>query len=73
MVGIGVKTMWMTICQNCTSIVIETSPTNTAISGRSNKYWYAAPYPSSYHWWKGIKVGCAYNIILAYMHLNFFR
>lgn len=45
----------MTICQNCTSVVIETSPTFTAISGRSKKYWYAAPYPSSYHWWEGIK------------------
>ncbi|RYH32498.1 hypothetical protein EON65_00535 [archaeon] len=56
MVGIGVKTFWMSICQNCTSIVIETSPTNTAISGRSNKYWYAAPYPSSFHWHEGIKV-----------------
>lgn len=55
MVGIGVKTFWQTICQNCTSIVIETSPTYTAISGRSRKYWYAAPYPSSFHWWEGIK------------------
>jgi hypothetical protein len=56
MVGIGVKTFFMTICQNCTSIVIETSPTFTAISGRSKKYWYAAPYPSSFHWWEGIKI-----------------
>ncbi len=55
MVGIGVKTFWMTICQNCTSIVIETSPTNTAISGRSKKYWYAVPYPSSFHWHSAIK------------------
>lgn len=56
MVGIGVKYFWMGICQSCTGVVIETSPTSTAISGRNNKYWYAAPYPSSYHWWEGIKV-----------------
>jgi hypothetical protein len=55
MVGIGVKVFFMSICQNCTAITIETSPTYTAISGRSRKYWYAAPYPSSYHWWEGIK------------------
>ena len=55
MVGIGTKTFFMNICQNCTSITIETSPTNTAISGRSNKYWYAAPYPSSFHWHEGIQ------------------
>lgn len=55
MVGIGVKYFWMGICSNCVSIVIETSPTNTAIAGRSNKYWYAAPYPSSFHWWEGLR------------------
>lgn len=55
MVGIGVKNFYMGICQNCTVLTIETSPTNTAISGRSNKYWYAVPYPSSFHWWEGIK------------------
>jgi hypothetical protein len=55
MVGIGVKVFWMTICQNCTGITVETSPTYTAISGRSRKYWYAAPYPSSFHWWEGIQ------------------
>ncbi len=55
MVGIGVKVFFMEICQNCTSITIETSPTFTAISGRSKKYWYAAPYPSSFHWYDGLK------------------
>jgi hypothetical protein len=55
MVGIGVKVFWMNICQNCTGITVETSPTFTAISGRSRKYWYAAPYPSSFHWWEGIQ------------------
>jgi hypothetical protein len=55
MVGIGVKVFFMEICQNCTVVTIETSPTNTAISGRSHKYWYAVPYPSSFHWWEGIK------------------
>jgi hypothetical protein len=56
MVGIGVKVFFMRQCQNCTVMTIETSPTNTAISGRSRKYWYAVPYPSSFHWWEGIKV-----------------
>ena len=55
MVGIGVKTFFMQICQNCTTITIETSPTKTAIKGRSRKYWYAAPYPSSFHWHEKIK------------------
>jgi xyloglucan galactosyltransferase MUR3 len=56
MVGIGVKVFFMDICQNCTVITIETSPTFTAISGRSKKYWYAAPYPSSFHWHSGLRV-----------------
>lgn len=55
MVGIGVKVFFMQICQNCTTITIETSPTKTAIKGRTRKHWYAAPYPSSYHWYEGIK------------------
>lgn len=55
MVGIGVKVFFMQICQNCTAITIETSPTKTAIKGRSRKYWYAAPYPSSFHWHEDIK------------------
>eukprot|EP01035_Chromulina_nebulosa_P020816 gene20816-26984_t len=55
MVGIGVKVFFMQICQNCSVITIETSPTFTAIKGRSRKYWFGAPYPSSYHWYEGIK------------------
>ena len=55
MVGIGVKTFFMQICQNCTTISIETSPTFTAIKGRTRKYWYGAPYPSSFHWHEKIK------------------
>jgi hypothetical protein len=55
MVGIGTKTFFMQICQNCTTITIETSPTKTAIKGRSRKYWYAVPYPSSFHYYDGIK------------------
>ena len=55
MVGIGVKTFFMQICQNCTTITIETSPTKTAIKGRTRKHWYAAPYPSSFHWHEDIK------------------
>ncbi len=33
MVGIGVKTFFMQVCQNCSVITIETSPTKTAIKG----------------------------------------
>lgn len=55
MVGIGVKTFFMQVCQNCSVITIETSPTRTAIKGRTRKYWYGAPYPSSYHWHEDIK------------------
>lgn len=55
MVGIGVKVFFMQICQNCTTITIETSPTLTAIKGRTRKWWYASPYPSSYHWHENIK------------------
>jgi hypothetical protein len=54
MVGIGVKVFFMQICQNCTTVTIETSPTRTAIKGRTRKHWYAAPYPSSFHWYEGI-------------------
>ena len=55
MVGIGTKTFFMQICQNCTTVTIETSPTKTSIKGRSRKYWYAVPYPSSFHWHENIK------------------
>ena len=56
MVGIGTKVFFMNICQNCTVLTIETTPNNIAIKGRTNKYWYAVPYPSSFHWWDGIQV-----------------
>eukprot|EP01038_Epipyxis_sp_PR26KG_P013775 gene13775-18478_t len=58
MVGIGVKTFIMTICENCTVITIETTPTTSAnayYTNRHRKNWYAVPYPSSYHWWIGIE------------------
>ena len=76
MVGIMVKDFFMDVCQNCTVVTIETSPTKTAIPGRTRwvnlrvivvllfsmcltgycrKHWYAAPYPSSFHWHEGIK------------------
>ncbi len=37
MVGIGVKVFFMQICQNCSTITIETSPTRTAIKGEENE------------------------------------
>lgn len=55
MVGMMVKELFMFVCQNCTTIVIETSPTGTAPPGRTRKMFYAAPYPSSFHYWEGIK------------------
>ena len=55
MVGIMVKEFFMFVCQNCTVITIETSPTKTAIPGRTRKKWFAVPYPSSYHWHENIK------------------
>ena len=55
MVGMMVKEFYMFICQNCTVITIETSPTKTAIPGRTRKGWFAAPYPSSFHWHESIK------------------
>lgn len=54
MVGIGTKVFYMTICQNCTVMCIETAPSNIAIAGRTRKYWYSVPYPSSIHWHQGI-------------------
>ena len=50
MVGMMVKEFFMFVCQNCTVLTIETSPTKTAIPGRTRKHWYAVPYPSSFHW-----------------------
>ena len=42
--------------QNCTSLTIEGSPTRTSTPyHRSRKFWYSVPYPSSFHWWTGIK------------------
>eukprot|EP01036_Dinobryon_divergens_P031536 gene31536-40950_t len=56
MTGIGVKEFWMGICQNCTALTIEATPTKTStLYHRSRKYWYSVPYPSSYHWWEGIR------------------
>ena len=54
-VGIGTKTFFQKICNNCSALTIETTPFHIAQPGRSRKYWYAVPYPSSYHWCEGIK------------------
>ena len=55
MVGMMVKELFMFVCQNCTTIIIETTPTGTAPPGRTRKTFFAAPYPSSFHYWEGIK------------------
>jgi xyloglucan galactosyltransferase MUR3 len=54
-VGIGTKNFFMTVCQNCTVLTIETTPATIGIPGRSLKHWYAVPYPSSFHWYEGLK------------------
>lgn len=57
-IGIGAKVFLTQGCMNCSVLTIETSPTFTArkyYSGKSKKWWYAVPYPSSFHWWEGIK------------------
>ena len=57
-IGIGAKNFITDICTNCTVLTIETTPTRSArryYVKRSRKYWYAVPYPSSFHWWEGIK------------------
>lgn len=44
------------MCQNCTALAIETSPTQTSTPyHRSRKYWYSVPYPSSFHWHENIQ------------------
>ena len=38
-------------CQNCTVLSIETTPGLYGYDRRyGNKWWYASPYPSSFHW-----------------------
>lgn len=57
-IGIGAKVFLTQICQNCTVLTIETTPTLTSrkyYSNKSRKWWYAVPYPSSFHWHEGIK------------------
>jgi hypothetical protein len=52
-IGIGAKVFLTQICQNCTVLTIETTPTLTSrkyYSNKSRKWWYAVPYPSSFHW-----------------------
>lgn len=57
-IGIGAKIFMTQPCQNCSVLTIETSPTFTSrkyYSNKSKKWWWAVPYPSSFHWWEGIK------------------
>ncbi len=57
-IGIGAKVFLTQICQNCSVLTIETTPTLTCrkyYSNKSRKWWYAVPYPSSYHWHEGIQ------------------
>jgi hypothetical protein len=55
-IGIGAKVFLTQLCMNCSVLTVETTPTATArkyYSGKSKKWWYAVPYPSSFHWWEG--------------------
>lgn len=57
-IGIGAKVFMTQICQNCSVLTIETTPTLTSrkyYANKSRKWWYAVPYPSSFHWHEGIK------------------
>lgn len=57
MTGIAVKEFWMGVCQNCSALTIEASPIRVSTPyHRSRKYWYAVPYPSSFHWWEGSRI-----------------
>ena len=57
-IGIGAKVFLCTICQNCSVLTIETTPTFTArkyYANKSKKYWYAVPYPSAFHYYEGVE------------------
>lgn len=58
MVGMGTRTFFEKICQNCSGITVETSPFRISLLGvyiKTRKYWHAVPYPSSFHWCEGIE------------------
>jgi hypothetical protein len=43
-------------CHNCTILIIETTPSQVAPREQCNKkWWYAVPYPSSFHWSESLK------------------
>lgn len=48
-VGVGVKRFLMNECVNCSVLSIESTSNNAPLRGRSRKYFYAMPYPSSFH------------------------
>lgn len=57
-IGIGAKIFLTQVCQNCSVLTIETTPTLTSrkyYANKSRKWWYAVPYPSSFHWHEGIR------------------
>ena len=55
MTGIAVKEFFMGICQNCTVLTIESTPTCTStLYHRTRKYWISVPYPSAFHFHENI-------------------
>lgn len=58
MCGMGTRTFFENICNNCSGLTIETSPFRISLGAslvKTKKYWTAVPYPSSFHWCEGIK------------------
>lgn len=54
--GAAVNSLLHDICQNCTSLTIETTPGLVSRNSKyTKKWWFAVPYPSAFHWSENIK------------------
>lgn len=55
MTGIAVKEFFMGICQNCSVLTVESTPTLTStLYHKTRKYWIPVPYPSAFHFHENI-------------------
>ena len=57
-IGIGAKVLLTQKCMNCSVMTIETTSSFISrkyYSGKSKKWWYAVPYPSSFHYTEVLK------------------
>jgi hypothetical protein len=51
LIGVHSETFLRGRCANCSVLTIETAPGGIASDRDKNKkWWFAVPYPSSYHW-----------------------